>query len=49
MAAHNKIRTTYPTIERSIMILLGGVGKNPLKRMIATSYINVIDITPSIQ
>lgn len=48
VVAHNKIRSTYPTIERSIVILLGGGWSEPAKRMIATSCINVIDITPSI-
>lgn len=48
VVAHNKLRSTYPTIERSIVILLGGGWSGPAKKMIATSCINVIDITPGI-
>jgi hypothetical protein len=46
IVAHNRLRASYPTIKKCIVILAGHGWSVDAKRMIETSCIDVIDATP---
>jgi hypothetical protein len=48
IVAHNRLRASYPTIKKCIVILAGHGWSADAKRMIKTSCIDVIDATPEV-
>ncbi len=48
VVAHNRLRATYPTIKRCLVILLGTGWTEPAKKLVSSSCIDVLDIEPEI-
>lgn len=46
IVAHNRLRASYPTIKKCIVVLAGHGWSNDAKKMVETSCIEVIDATP---
>lgn len=48
VVAHNRLKASYPTIKRTLVILLGYGWTEEAKRLISTSCIDVIDLEPTL-
>ncbi|MHA1632639.1 MAG: hypothetical protein ACTSXC_07545 [Candidatus Freyarchaeota archaeon] len=46
VVAHNRLRATYPSIKRCLVILLGTGWTDNSKKLMATSCTDVIDVSP---